>query len=135
MRHAQVVRWVGRSSLVTRLYRALLAVVLSTALTVGAFGLGQGAPGFARAAFWPAMLVVKAAGNGPNLGTPDQPAYEWTPVHEIAVGVGLILSWLVYVMLFYAMLGGSREYIGQAKDERAECGPVDSAGVDVVFLP
>jgi hypothetical protein len=91
---------------VTRLYRALLAVLVSTALTVGAFRLGQIAPDLAGAVLWPAMLLVKAAGNGLNLGTPDHPAYEWTPVHDIAVGLGLFLSGFVYVMLFYAILGG-----------------------------
>jgi hypothetical protein len=46
--------------------------------------------------FWPATLLLKAAGTGPRLGTAEPPRYEWTPVHDIAIAVGIGLSWVFY---------------------------------------
>jgi hypothetical protein len=67
---------------------------------VGAYGWRTQLPaGFARVAFWPVTLLIKGAGTGPNIGTPERPNYEWTPVHLLALGLGLALSWLFYVLV------------------------------------
>jgi hypothetical protein len=48
--------------------------------------------------------IVSLAGSGPNLGTPEQPMYEATPVHALAGLTGIVLSAVVYIGLLYALL-------------------------------
>jgi hypothetical protein len=42
---------------------------------------------------WPVSVLLALVAPGPKLGT----GYEWTPVHDIAMAVGVGLSWLFWV--------------------------------------
>ena len=86
-------------------WRLLAALLFGTLVFVGAYGWRAQLPaGFARVVFWPVTLLIKAAGTGPNIGTAERPAYEWTPVHLLGLGLGLALSWLFYVLVAYSVL-------------------------------
>jgi hypothetical protein len=89
----------------SRPWRVLAALLFGTLVFVGAYGWRTQLPaGFARVVFWPVTLLIKAAGTGPNIGTAERPTYEWTPVHLLALGLGLALSWLFYVLVAYSVL-------------------------------
>ena len=51
---------------------------------------------------WRPLLAL--AGRGPNIGTPEDPAYEATPVHAVFALTGIGLSALVYVGVLWAWL-------------------------------
>lgn len=46
---------------------------------------------------WRPLLAL--AGQGPNIGTPEEPAYEATPVHAMLALAGIALSAFVYIGL------------------------------------
>jgi hypothetical protein len=46
-----------------------------------------------RVLLWPVSVLLALGGPGPKLGT----GYEWTSVHDVAVAVGVGLSWLFWV--------------------------------------
>jgi len=48
--------------------------------------------------------VFALAGNGPNLGTAEQPAYEGTPVHFVMSVIGIVASSVVYMLIASAAL-------------------------------
>lgn len=48
--------------------------------------------------------VASLAGTGPNMGTPDRPAYEATPVHAVFGIAGILFSAPVYIALVYGGL-------------------------------
>jgi len=58
---------------------------------------------FIRTVLWPYGLLMSLAGRGPNIGSPEQPLYEGTPVHLLAAVVGLMLSWLFYSVAIGAL--------------------------------
>src|SRR5262245_28778537 len=50
------------------------------------------APGtILRPLLWPVTAMVYLAGPGSNIGPPERHMHEWTPVHDIAVAMGLAL--------------------------------------------
>jgi hypothetical protein len=50
----------------------------------------------ANVVFWPVAAWVHLSGPGPNIGTPEKPFHEWTPVQDFAVVIGIGLSWVFY---------------------------------------
>ena len=57
-----------------------------------------------RALMWPVSVLLALVGPGPKLGT----GYEWTPVHDIAVAVGVGLSWLFRVSVGAGLWAAAR---------------------------
>ena len=57
-----------------------------------------------RVLLWPVSALLALVGPGPKLGT----RYEWTPVHDIAVAVGLGLSWQFWVSVGAGLRAGAR---------------------------
>jgi hypothetical protein len=51
---------------------------------------------------WRPALAL--AGDGPNLGTAEQPAYEFTPVHLVMSVIGIVASSVVYMLIASAAL-------------------------------
>jgi hypothetical protein len=81
--------------------RPVLSVLLGIIVTGCMFRfLGSGS---ARILLFPATLLL-AAGLGPNIGSPEHPIYEFTPVHLIAIMTGLGISALMYSGLIYLYL-------------------------------
>lgn len=50
----------------------------------------------ANVVLWPVAACVYLSGPGPNIGTPEKPLHEWTPVQDFAVVIGIGLSWVFY---------------------------------------
>jgi len=64
--------------------------------------LGDGQLGaIVKTIFWPVSTVLYLVGPGPLLGPPEKHRYEWTPVHDIALAVGIGLSWTFYSSLVF----------------------------------
>jgi hypothetical protein len=55
---------------------------------------------------WRPLLAL--AGRAPNIGTPEDPAYEATPVHAIFALTGIGLSALVYIGLLWTWVAWRR---------------------------
>jgi len=51
--------------------------------------------------FWPVFVCVSLSGPGVNIGTPEKPFYEGTPLQFIAGDVGMDLTWLFYSSLVF----------------------------------
>ena len=49
--------------------------------------------------FWPVFVCVSLSGPGVNIGTPERPFYEGTPLQFIAADVGMSLTWIFYSSL------------------------------------
>ena len=79
---------------------ASVALVLFVASEV-AFGLGAGR--IARALEWQASFIQGLVPS-PNLGTPDPPIYEGTPLHMVAWYVGAFLGIPLYTLIAYVAL-------------------------------
>jgi hypothetical protein len=78
----------------------LSAVLLGTLATPAAVIMAVPAPRPLDAVFaWPLVLLDIWVGSGPNIGTPQKPVVEGTPVHLVALIVGIALTWLYYVLL------------------------------------
>ena len=52
-------------------------------------------------AFWPAVGLVYLTGPGPNIGTPEKPIHEGTPVQLLAGVIGIGFTWIFYASLVF----------------------------------
>jgi hypothetical protein len=79
-------------------------ISITTALTCAAFLTGNRA--LSGALLWPVTLIVYLMGPGPLLGynAEGQPTYEGTPLHLIALPVGLFLEAVIYSVIVYCAL-------------------------------
>jgi hypothetical protein len=59
---------------------------------------------FAKVLLWPVTVCLYLAGPGPRIGAPDKNFHEWTPVHSLALLVGIGLSWVFYSGLAFVFL-------------------------------
>ncbi len=92
----------------------LAALLLGTVATPAAVILAVPAPRPLDAVLaWPLVLLDSWVGPGPNIGTAEEPIYEGTPVHLVALLVGIALTWLFYVLLarlaIWRVAGGPAE--------------------------
>jgi hypothetical protein len=53
------------------------------------------------AALWPVAALVYLSGPGPNLGTPEKPIHEGTPVQLFAAAIGIGVTWIFYTSLMF----------------------------------
>ncbi|HKF54131.1 MAG TPA: hypothetical protein VKJ45_01755 [Blastocatellia bacterium] len=87
--------------------RAVISVFLGVMFTAGlrllSFDGLLGSP-FAQIFLFPATVLLWAVGPGPNIGGPEHPMHEITPVHLIAGLAGLGISALMYSGLIYLLL-------------------------------
>ncbi len=51
--------------------------------------------------FWPIPLCLKLSGPGLNIGTPDKPFIEATPLQLFAIDAGVGISWMFYSSLAF----------------------------------
>jgi hypothetical protein len=80
----------------------LLSFLGGLLITIGlvAAGIAFDPPeSWIKIVLWPVALLVKAAGDGPRLSSTPPQRYEWTAVHELAVAIGLGLSFTFYSAL------------------------------------
>jgi hypothetical protein len=76
------------------------AVLLGTLATPAAVIIAVPAPRPLDAVFaLPLVLLDIWVRSGPNIGTPQQPVVEGTPIRLVALIVGIGLTWLFYVLL------------------------------------
>ena len=87
----------GGGLLITVTLLLLRADVFIDIIVVGYGQLGA----ITKMLLWPVSAVLYLVGPGPNLGPPEKHMHEWTPVHEIAVAVGIGLSWTFYSSLVF----------------------------------
>src|SRR5829696_6544139 len=91
----------GRTSGLSFLLRHpwLGAFLVGTAATLLAIALAAMAPGVGVVTSWPLFILMEWAGPGYNIGAPERPLYEGTPIHLIAMALGLLLTWSFYIVL------------------------------------
>jgi hypothetical protein len=78
----------------------LAALLLGTVATPAAVILAVPAPRPLDAVLaWPLVLVDSWVGPGLNIGTAEEPIYEGTPVRLLALVIGIVLTWLFYILL------------------------------------
>jgi hypothetical protein len=78
----------------------LAAVLLGTVATPAAVILAVPAPRPLDAILaWPLVLLDGWVGPALNIGTAEKPIYQATPVHLVALVVGIVLTWLSYILL------------------------------------
>ena len=58
----------------------------------------------AHVVLWPVAVCVYLSGPGPNIGTPEKPLHEWTPVQDFAVVIGIGLSWVFYSSVVFLII-------------------------------
>lgn len=78
-------------------HRWLGALLAGSALTVAGLGIAALSRPLGRVLFWPVMGLARLAGPGYNIGTPEQPLYEATPVDLLAIALGFLLTLLCHV--------------------------------------
>lgn len=97
----QIVKWIvislGGGFLITVALLILRADVFINIIVVGYGQLGA----IPKMLLWPVSAILYLAGPGPNLGPPEKHMHEWTPVHDIAVAVGIGLTWSFYSGLLF----------------------------------
>jgi hypothetical protein len=80
-------------------------LLLKTDLFIDIIVVGYGQLGaITKRLFWPVSAVLYLVGPGPTLGPPEKHMHEWTPVHDIAVAVGIGLSWTFYSGLVFLIV-------------------------------
>jgi hypothetical protein len=78
----------------------LAALLLGTVVTPAAVILAVPAPRPLDVLLaWPLVLLDRLVGPGRNIGTVEEPLYESTPLHLVALLAGILLTWLSYVLL------------------------------------
>jgi hypothetical protein len=81
------------------------AFLLGTAATPAAAGLAVSLPApIGMVLIWPLHGLAIWAGPGLNIGTPERPFYEGTPIHLMAWTLGAGLTWLLYVLMARVVL-------------------------------
>jgi hypothetical protein len=53
------------------------------------------------AELWPVAALVYLSGPGPNIGTPEKPIHEGTPVQLFAAVIGIGFTWAFYTSLMF----------------------------------
>jgi len=96
---------VGAMKLRNRLLCALAIGIVITATSIAAMYLlySSGANDAARIAWWP-NTVLQALVPAPNIGTPERPLLEGTPVHYLAFLASFPLGLLAYSVLAFRVL-------------------------------
>ena len=89
--------------------RILLALLVGLILTAGLLGLAfvaadAGLDALARGLLWPNTLLQSLAPLG-NVGTPERPIYEGTPLNFLAFFASIPLAFVIYTAAAYAILG------------------------------
>ena len=92
----------------SRTTRGLLATGIGLVLTVGLAGTAYllhaaGAEGAARAALWQNTLLQSLVPLN-NIGTPEKPIYEGTPLNYVAFIASFPLGFIVYSVISYVVL-------------------------------
>jgi hypothetical protein len=78
----------------------LAAFMLGSAATPAAVIIAVPAPRPIDVLFaWPLVVIDRLIGTGPNIGTAEHPIYEGTPLLLVGLLVGIVLTWLHYVIL------------------------------------
>src|SRR5690349_2640629 len=90
----------GGGLLITVGLLLLKADVFIDIIVVGYGQLGA----IAKTFLWPVSAVLYLVGPGPNLGPPEKHMHEWTPVQDVAVAVGIGLSWTFYSSLAFLVV-------------------------------
>ena len=54
--------------------------------------------------FWPVAICLRLSGPGVNIGTPEKPLCEGTPLQLFASDVGVGVSWIFYVSLVFLFI-------------------------------
>ena len=81
---------------------ALIGVGVTLALLALAFGVSD--KNLAQAIFWHNTLIQNAIG-GYNIGTPEQPVIEGTPMNILAFLASIPLGFLIYGVIAYFVIG------------------------------
>ena len=77
-------------------------LLLSADMFIDIIVVGYGQLGaITKMLLWPVSAVLYLVGPGPNLGPPEKHMHEWTPVQDVAVAVGIGLSWTFYSSLVF----------------------------------
>ena len=88
----------GGGLLITVFLLLLTADMFIDTIVVGYGQLGA----ITKMLFWPVAAVLYLVGPGPNIGPPEMHGHEGTPVHILAIALGIGLSLVFYVcLLFY----------------------------------
>jgi hypothetical protein len=75
------------------------SLLLGAGATPLAIALAALAPWLGVVTAWPLLILMEWAGPGYNIGRPEQPFYEGTPIHLMAITLGLLFTWLSYIFL------------------------------------
>jgi hypothetical protein len=78
-----------------------IGVLMTVILTTLAFFINSRK--VSRVLVWQAALLVDAV-PAHNIGTPEKPFYEGTPLHLFAFGLGVLLGVPIYAFLAYVTL-------------------------------
>jgi hypothetical protein len=89
--------------------RLIPALLIGLLLTGGLFGLSllaanAGLESLARGLLWPNTLLQGLAPLG-NIGTPERPIYEGTPLNFLAFLASIPLGLVIYTAAAYVILG------------------------------
>ena len=89
--------------------RIFLALLIGLVLTAGLLGLSfvaddAGLDSLASVLLWPNTLLQSLAPLG-NIGTPERPIYEGTPLNFLAFFASVPLGFAVYTAAAYVILG------------------------------
>jgi hypothetical protein len=73
----------------------------------------------AKVLLWPVTFCLYLVGPGPRIGPPDKNFHEWTPVHSLALVVGIGLSWVFYSGLAFVFLQFRSRHNANVSSSRA----------------
>ena len=96
-----ILKWIiislGGGLLITVFLLRLTADMFIDTIVVGYGQLGA----ITKMLLWPVSAVLYLVGPGPNLGPPEKHMHKWTPFQNVAVAVGIGLSWTFYSSLVF----------------------------------
>ena len=89
--------------------RIFPALLIGLSLTAGLLGLSfvaadAGLDSLAKGLLWPNTLLQSLAPLG-NVGTPERPIYEGTPLNFLAFFASIPLAFVIYTSAAYVILG------------------------------